>query len=246
MEVALERTTTSSDDQLPTDARMQRFLSILVLAVATAALVAAAPAPTVVGEEECVAGVDAEEVASPDWVDLCTLAFGGDASELVVRVTTVGSIEDRPAPAHYGVSWTAGDCRVTLYHADQADGGAFDDLEGRCGGGDQVECTPAPLPVDCLDAGPVVVDVAIDPPTADGTTLTWRLRFTGELAPLATAHASGAQIQDAFARAATSTSAAAEPMTYRSGSSTPEACVGGTCTSPLDDRLDAERAYTIQ
>lgn len=236
---------------------MRRVLVLFLTTVTALATLAASPSPASfvpVATDPCAGGPDADNPTSPDWEDLCEVAFATVRAEedepvtLAVRLTAVGDLDGRPVQMVYDTEWAAGDCAISLFHRDDnVQGEEGEDVLTAVCGFEDGPCEPVGVVNMCEDdTARLTLEAPVPPPAVDGTTLTWTVTFDGDLAPLAEVHEAGDELVPGRTRAAHAprvrvllTTSSMEPA------QAPTFCTGEQCYGVFNEFVDADRTFVV-
>ena len=150
--------------------------------------------------DTCGVGLHAAQEQVLPWLDLCAGWFESESASGVPEITVNLEVADLAAnrtDSQYWGSWTAGGCDFTVIRSDGgaqlAPSDAASILSVQCNTAREVPCeTPwKELGFFCWEIDePEQFDVS-DTFSESGNTLSWTLRFEGDLAPYASAHSDG-------------------------------------------------------
>lgn len=223
----------------------QRVVVVVVCLVLAAAPAAAAEPHVVDGcGPEGVAADPTEGVTTP-WTDICSAVFetlpGG--SGLKVTAAFAGDIPDDRIGI-YRAQWRVGDCTYRVTH--ETGTGEHEvgpvhigDLGGdwlrvRCGAGVPTACYPD-LPLSSCLSWADERHYGLANAVVSGDTVTWTLRFAGELAGLGASHRAGTRLTNLWVESATKAGVAA---------TNPSFCYGTMCGAFGGDTASGS-GYTI-
>ena len=222
-------------------------VGLLMLCITGTGTATAAEQPQVVDGcgTDGIAADPAEGVTTP-WTDVCSGVFetlpGGDG--LKVTATFAGDIPDDRIGL-YATGWRVGDCAYRVTHETgigehRSNGVVISDVGGdwlrvRCGAGVVTTCHPD-VPLSVCQTWPDERHYpVVDAVTVAGKTVTWTVRFTGELAALGARHTVGTQLTNLRVEAATKAVLVA---------TNPSFCYGTACSSVGGD-IAYGAGYTI-